>query len=380
MLGSPMLDSPNGRYESLLSIPSGESRTLSFLTDDEATSLTIRRMILHVVGGEEDFEAQAEQDEIEHKAFFLKRIKNAAIDGVHEFQPESDTKQRLEHVAMQQISFERAGQDLSRAFSLAHVGASAAGAFFVFELGVNHQDTSLYSMVKYDYRNVLELVSKAGRQSLRSIVQAFVTEGRAIQKSCLVRVRNGKAEPLVSAFDRMGTSPDLTDYFRKFLGVGRTRSDDELSANLNEMIRSALTTCKPMLPGRNVVAALDRTKESLRGRPIVDESAIREAIFVGCGSPKDQDSRDELNRATTSGLKRHRLTGVEFRPSPGVLAQRPRRQIKTAESVVLSYPGEEEGRSVRKEQQPDGGWIITIRTQRELVEDGTLPAKAGRDA
>lgn len=337
-------------------------------------------MILHVVGTDEEFEVQAEQDEIEHETFFLKRIKNAAIDGLHTFEIASDTRQRLERVAQQQISFEQGGQELSRAFSKAHVGGSTAGAFFVFELGVAEHDTVVYSMVKYDYRNVLELVSRAGRQSLRSIVQAFVTEGRAIQKSCLVRVRKGKAEPLVSAFDRMGSSPNLTDYFRKFLGVSRSRSDDELSANLNEMIRSALTTCKPILPGRNVVAALDRTKESLRGRPVVDESAIREAIFVGCGSPDDQGSRDELDRATTTGLKRHRLAGVEFRPTPGVLAQRPRLQIKTAESVVLSYPGEEEGRSVRKEQQTDGGWIITIRTQRELVEDGTLPAKTGRDA
>lgn len=352
---------------------------MSFLTDDEAMSLTVNRMILHVVGGDDDFEAQAEQGEIEHEQFFLERIRNAAVDGVHTFDATSDTKQRLERIARDEISFEDAGQELSRAFSQAHVGTSTAGAFFVFELGVPAQDTVLYSMVKYDYRNVLELVSKAGRQSLRSIVQAFVTERRAIQKSCLVRVRNGHAEPLVSAFDRMGNSPDLTDYFRKFLGVRRTRSDEELSRNLNELLRSTLTACKDILPGRNVVAALERTKESLRGRPIVDESAMRDAIFVGGGSPDSEDARAELERTTTRELKKHRLAGVEFRPSSGVLAQRPRRQIKTAESVILSYPGEEEGRSVRKEQQSDGGWIITIRTQRDLVEDGTLPAKAGKD-
>lgn len=113
-------------------------------------------------------------------------------------------------------AFKTGGQELARAFSKAHVEASRDGAFFVFELEVGLPDTVLYSLVKYDYRSAIEFTAKEGRQSLRAIVQAFVTERRAIQKSCFVRVVAGQAETLVSAFDRMGRAPDLTDYFATF--------------------------------------------------------------------------------------------------------------------------------------------------------------------
>ena len=352
---------------------------MGFLNDTESANLVIRRMILHVVGGEEEFEAQAEQSEIEHEDFFAERIRKGAVDGVHSFEEHSDTRTRLEQIARQETSFEAGGQEIARAFSTAHVGASTPGAFFLFELGAG-PSTLLYSLVKYDYRNVLELVSAGGKRSFRPILQAFVTERRAIQKSCLVRFQDGRAEPLVSAFDRMGSAPDLTDYFRKFLGVSRARSDNERSSSRGDMLRPTLAACKALLPGGDAVAALERAKESLRGRPSVDDSAVREAIFVGSGAPEDQGARDELDKAINKGLKRHRLAGIAFRPSGRVLARPPRRLVKTAEKVDLSYPGEEEGRSVTKERDPEGGWVITIRTRRELVEDGTLPARLGRSA
>ena len=48
-----------------------ERTALSFLTDEESAALSVRRMILHVVGTEGTFEAQEEQREIEHEPFFL---------------------------------------------------------------------------------------------------------------------------------------------------------------------------------------------------------------------------------------------------------------------------------------------------------------------
>ena len=348
---------------------------MSFLNEEETASLTVRRMILHVVGGVGEFEAQKEMADLDHSAFFLDRIRGAAIDGVHSFEAASDTKLRLERIARGDVSFEAGAQELSRSFSKAHVEASREGVFFVFELGVGLDDRVIYCLMKYDYRNVLELTARDGRQSLRSSVQAFVTERRAIQKSCLVRVVGGKAEDLASAFDRMGRAPDLTDYFGRFLEVRRSRSDVELTTSLGDMLGATLSSCREVLPGRDVVAALEASKGSLLGREVINENAVREAILVGGGSPQAERTRSELDDATTKQLKRHGLSGVEFRPAPAVLAQRPRLQIKTVEGVVLSYPGEEEGKAVRRER--DGsGWTITIRTKRDMIQDATLASKA----
>src|SRR4051794_30002959 len=49
---------------------------MSFLTDDEIASLRIRQMIVHVVGGKDEFEPQPVMEGVEHIDFFLTRIQD----------------------------------------------------------------------------------------------------------------------------------------------------------------------------------------------------------------------------------------------------------------------------------------------------------------
>ncbi len=66
-----------------------------------------------------------------------------------------------------------------------------------------------------------------------------------------MRVKSGVVESGVSAIDRMGDAPDLTDYFQKFLEVVRDRDTKELSERLNEVIRGTLQKCKTQLPDQD---------------------------------------------------------------------------------------------------------------------------------
>lgn len=348
---------------------------MSFLTEEEAGSLAIRRMILHVVGADAEFEAQAEHNEIEHQSFFLDRIRGRAVAAVHSFHPGSQVKAQLQQIAADRNRFESIGQQLARDFSRGHVHSSKEGAFFLFELGVDDASAVMYAMLKYDYHTVLEQTDEDGKGKFRQIVRAFVTEKRAVQKSCIVRVRSGVAEDAVSAYDRMGRQPGLTDYFAAFLDVRRNRSDLDLTRNLNELLRATLQTCSDILPGKDVVRAMRLSVESLSGRPLVDESAMIEAVFHGAGKPGDEENQKRLERVVQKELRRHQLAGVEFAPDEKALAQRPAKRITTVERVTLSYPAEEEGRSVQLERGQNGvGWVITITTPREFVADDTLPA------
>jgi hypothetical protein len=100
---------------------------VSFITGEEDGSLAIGRMILHVVGSENVFVPQPEMP-VEQAAFFLERIRNAAVDGVHNFNQASPTKRLVEEMADASVSFENGGQDLAQSFSRLHVGASIATA------------------------------------------------------------------------------------------------------------------------------------------------------------------------------------------------------------------------------------------------------------
>lgn len=338
-------------------------------------------MIVHVVSGKDPFVAQPElpvQDD-PHVHFFLARILDAAVSPVHKFDDKSATMLTLGRMARKRISFEEGGQELARLFKKDHVGSSSGGAFFVFELTSKMPGVRFYSLIKYDYREAVELYADNGKNAFRQIVQAFVKERRAIQKSCLVRVKEGNVDPEVSAFDRMGEAPDLTDYFQKFLEVSRARDTAELSSNLGNVLRKTLQECKEHLPDGDVKSALSATKEALSGRELVDDDAIREAIFIAAGRP-EEDIKAAIDKSLTRQLKAFRLTGVSFKPDPKTLKRSPRVKVRTAEDVVVEYPGEQENRAVTRTKDGKGGWIITIKTAEALKQDDLVDKKAGRSS
>lgn len=352
---------------------------MSFILDEELETLRVSRMIIHVVGLlDEQFTPQPEI-EVQQEAFFRARITSEASDGVHSFSETSAVKEALERMAVQKVDFQTGGQELARRFWEFHVRQSTSGAFFVLELLSDVAETTLYALIKYDYREAVELAHEDGSTVLRSIVQAFVKEKRAVQKFCLVRVRNGIAEALVSASDRMKEAPDLTDYFERYLGVSRSRTNAELSTKLNEALRRALEDVKEHLPNRDVGGAVARAKQTLQGRNTVTNDDVIDAMLHAADRPDDENIRTQFDKAGRRRLKSQNLQDVEFRPDRRTLQVQPRRIVRTAEEVKLEFPAEQIGRSITRQNGPDG-IVFTIRTSRQLVEDGTLPDRTRRDA
>jgi len=338
-------------------------------------------MILHVVGRQDEPFAAAQETPVQQEAFFRQRIKEVAASGVHSFLDRSRVKEAIEQMASGAQTFQAGGQHLAELFFDFHPPQSTSGAFFVFELRGGEADVVLYALVKYDYRSAVELSQKAdGQHLLREIVQAFIKDKRAIQKFCLIRVRNGVAEPLVSASDRMKEAPDLTDYFERYLGVSRTRSTLELSRRLNETMRKTLNELKAFLPDGDVGAALGRAKAALRVRQIVNNDDVVDALFHAAGRPDDEEIRNKFERITRRRLRTGDLEDVAFQPDRRILAQQPRQFVITAEEVKLEYPEEELNRSVTR-TAVDGGYEFVIRTRLPLVKDDTLALKprAGAD-
>lgn len=333
-------------------------------------------MTLHVVGDEIEFVPQPALELGEHVSFFLARIIDAATSPLHKFADQSPTKLLLESIASDERGFLEGAQELSRRFAGSHGGNNSNGAFFVLELSNGIPNERIFCLIKYDYREAVELEEVDGKHTLRTIVQAFIRERGALQKACLIKVRDGVADLAVSAIDRMGKAPDLTKYYATFLDVERDRSNDELSKTLNEAIRKTLNDCKQYLPDQDVAEAIKVTKTALRGQANVNLEAIKAAVLVAAGMPDDEAIVADLDKRIVKQLKTFKLDGLEFRPDQRIFYQSaPKRRLKTAEDVEIVFPGELENNKVKKERLPDGGWRITITTAESLVEDATLPGK-----
>lgn len=346
---------------------------MAFLTDEEAQTLGISRMILHVVG-EEDFHPEPERH-VEHAAFFIERIRDTDVASIYAFNDESSTKARLERVARNEEDFQTASQFLSREFSRMHIGATREGAFFIFELTTGDENTKIYSLIKYDYREAIEQSDGEDGSLLRRIVQAFIADRKAIQKCCLIRIVNGVAEAAVAARDRAKAAPLIGDYFEAFLDVRRVRSDRDLNHKAVEAVRLTLQEAKQHLPDQDVARGFAIAKEQLRNRPRIDGQALVDAVLAAANNPEAEDVRLDLQRRLARKIKSARLEGLSFPPNATVLRRPALRQIRTTEGVMLRYPDQADGATVRRESLPNGGETITIRTELvtedRLVSDGT---------
>lgn len=333
---------------------------MGFFTVDEIGSLSITRMILHVVG-DGAFSPEPAR-EVEHEEFFIARICDTDVSSVYSFEEASNTKTQIELIATGAISFEEGAQALSREFSRLHVGSSRDGAFFIFELSTHDLETKIYSLIKYDYREAIEQATVDEGGLLRRIVTAFIADKKAIQKSTIVRVIRGTADLPISALDRMKSSPEIGNYFATFLDVSRTLSDEDLNKKTIDVLRTTLTSCKELLPEQNVASAFRRAQGILRDRQEINEAAIIDAILAAAGNPEDEEARSKIQSTTRRRVRTAKLEGLEFKPDRQILQRPPLRKVRTTEGVTLTYPDDAEGITVRREQLAAGAERFTIET------------------
>lgn len=343
---------------------------MAFIKDEEIAGLRIENMILHVVG-DEAFKPQSAQL-VEHADFFIERIRNTDVAPVFAFDPDSQTKAQLERIARGDDHFEAGGQGLSREFARLHPGSSRDGAFFIFDLRTDDTSVRIYSLIKYDYQEVIEQQQQQdGANLLRLIVQAFVADKRAIQKAALVRVVNGVADPEVAARDRMKQAPEIGDYFANYLHVVRTRDDRQLNEKLVDAVSNALKELKELLPERDVPAAFREAKSILGNRQRINAEAVEEAVLAAAGNPEDEKEIARIQNCVRRKIKSAKLEGLEFAPNRQLLRVPAIRRLRTTEGVLLFYPDRIADTNVERVRTEDGGEVITI-TTRHVEEDNIV--------
>lgn len=346
---------------------------MGFFTDEELNSLQIKNMILHVVGGASFSAAKARK--VEHEAFFISKIIGTAVDPVFTFDAQSATRDKLQDIAGAKDTFERGAQALAMSFNSAHVSGSSDGALFMFEMTVRDPAVRIYSLIKYDYREALQ--QDPTGVTLVRIINAFIDDNRAIQKAALIRVVNGQAEDEVSARDRVKrATPDITDYFRDFLGVTRKIDDSELSRKVLDLVQGTLKKFKNDLPAKDLSKALADARGMLGNRQKIDKKAIIEAVLHGAGDPSDARLRKKLEDETENRIRKAKIDSITFKPVRAVLRQPPTRRIRTTEGVIVTFPDDAAGSTVQIVDNGPLGKRIIIDTQ-QIMEDDLVTKRPG---
>jgi hypothetical protein len=346
---------------------------MGFLTVEEQRSLQIKNMVLHTVS-DGPFVPQSART-VEQAAFFIERIRETDAAAVFGFDPKSSTKTQIERIANGADDFETGAQTLAREFSRFHDGTSRKGAFFIFELETEVSNSRIFSLIKYDYEEVIEQTDGTQDTLLRLIVQAFVAGKRSIQKAALIRVVDGLAEIGLCATDRMKAGADIGDYFASYLDVARTRSDDDLNRAVVVLLRGVLSDRQPDLPDQDVPRAFKHAQAHLHDRPLVNEESIRDAVLAAAGNPEDEKTIARFDGTIRRKLKTAKLEGLSFAPNRKILKKPGLRQLKTTEGVLVLYPDDAAATTVARRKTDDGGEVITIQTKK-VTDDRIISENA----
>jgi hypothetical protein len=295
---------------------------------------------------------------------------------VFRFEDLSSTKLRLQDIAKGVHTFERGAQSLALSFNSKHVSSSSDGALFIFEMTVKDPSVRIYSLIKYDYREALQQ-DPHKPDVLTRIIDAFIDDIRAVQKTALIRVVGGVAQDEVSARDRVKrAAPELSDYFQEFLDVTRDVDDEELSRKALEVLQATLQKFKSDLPDKNVPKALAAARGILGQAGTVNNKAIINAVIQGAGDPADPKLVKKITDETQRRIRKAKLDNLAFKPVRAVLRQSPTRLIKTTEGVTVLFPDSAFGSTVQVFSNGMAGQRIIIDTKK-ITEDDLVAKRAG---
>ena len=231
-------------------------------------------------------------------------------------------------------------------------------------------------MLKYDYSEVVAPARhRPGSQDtrqLRRIVEAFIKDKRALQKSALFRVVDGTAEPLVAAKDRAAKSPDITGFYSTFLGVKRERDDIELNKAVADAVLEIVKASPQNTWPQGGAVARAKVVEILRGAVEIKDETVIDAVFVAAGRPSAEGQAEELKDLTMAILRKKKIAGLAFAPNLDVLKSAAKHKIRTKERIFIEYPESLQGVRVTTERQSDGSAVITIKTEK-IESDEVVP-------
>lgn len=357
---------------------------MSFLTEEEVETLTIERMIFHVVG--KNLTVPVLLSEIsppQHVDFFLERIKYSLSGNLFEFIPLSNTERILRIIENDACNvkekteingeteteciFTEQSKLLASDFQSRHSGNTSMGVFFLFQLNTK-DNNRLYALIKYDNEDVVRYVLQENAEEfqvpkLERFRESFVRKADAMQKIALVRLNKSPQGGNVIVRDRSKRT-NISEYFEGFLQVKRVNSDEDLCSKLVNILKEVFKENKTILPETIQKSGVFKIFEVLNNGEQKFDPDEPSPLLVSIFGPHDETS--PIRKSFIKKAKDLGISGESFTIKPQYLEQPKRRKIVTAENVVIMY--DDKNRPDIKIRN-DGRQEITILTAGIITDD-----------
>lgn len=338
----------------------------------ERKSLEISEFIFHVIDPDQEgplylSEVELESQQIE---FFRERILEVSKGTQFEF---LDKESGLTYKACESLienteeNFVTESKRLAHHFTSLHEGRMSPGVFIISILKVNtgEGEASLVSLIKMDYRRVLQLKVDGEKGTLQEIVQALVEDKASLQKVALVDVGDNYVWDVLGVDKK--TRESVADYFRRFLGVQEREDASVLTRRAFSEVKKWASENKEKLPeGEDPSTFRNRAYEYFNTHTTFDTEEFLEMVVYDY----DMDRKKELELSLQDRLESIGVAGQTFPVKPGSLKHPNQNRIKTDTGVAISWEGPAEAKNVElpKSKSNDDFYHIVIKTPEYQLE------------
>lgn len=348
------------------------------LNTAQRESLEIVDFIFHIIDPDAAEEKVVKLDEVDlqvkQKGFFLDRLRDIAEGTQYVFSTNAaNLKEHGKRLVDDRNGFVDLSYQLTQGFARLHRGQMSPGVFIVSVvnyLASAHNREQLVFLLKMDQQASFSYSyeERDGRRVavVNEVPNALNENKRAIQKSALIDCSEKFAWDVL-AFDRV-KKPELSEYFKAFLGVVERQQDSMLTKSAYHAVRKwAQDIPKEQLPpGEDLNTYRGRALNYLSDHDTFDTDGFLDAVV----RDEDADRKAQHVQSLRNALAEAGVAGQSFRPKPDSLPKPQRRQIyETLEGVTITYEGTREAVGMCIDELDNGRSRITIET-RQLTPKG----------
>lgn len=312
---------------------------MAFFSDAELATLTIERMVFHLVGPVEGHLVRLEEIRPGRFAgFFIERIRAANSGAPYLFSDASSTRERLSRILDNPRLFQEESERLAEDFQRQHGGTAAPGAVLLFLLNAGGQQ--VFAILKYDDEKVLTYEVQEGRGgrkrvNLESLDRTFVQNRDALQKSALIRLTDEGGE--LTVLDRRNQQK-VARYFENFLDAFRQHEDADLTQKLVEVTREVIRDNKNLVSPEVFSGRTRRTYDAAAAGGHVhayNQKSFLDTV-LGLTLPDDHPLVGKYKNA----LRKARIDGVPISFDPAKVRPPSGVRYKTIHGIQLRVPAD----------------------------------------
>lgn len=343
------------------------------LSDELIINLTssVERIIFHIVGP--DLTTPTILTEVEdpstHSDFFVARLIETSKGTHYTFNPASGVQGQIHQSLVSPHAFVDCSQILAERFQKLYERDGRLIPGVLMLLQVKSGDETYAAIIKYDDTKVISYKTTTTTDGkinpiLDHILNTFVQDKRALQKSALIKITNDIGQ--LVCIDRSGKNGDITEKFKDFLDITRKFSHDTLTERLLDALKATAKAHKDIIPQSITSQLTTAAKEAISSIETFNPThpnILLNALFG------DLHTNELIQQTFEKELKRQKIQ-TEIIKIPKNFFPKPARKMKeTFEGIRVIYTQAHEDAKEIIFDEVDGTKTFTVSTLKYTIED-----------